>query len=105
MCQPDTAFLGQVSLILESVIPTPNLEMDRRENDKKGYINFQPLKVWWDKKAPKAFIDFDNEHKCKNFEAIRQWAEDHQLPYLLEDNVPGDFLEAPDIDLVYFEIP
>ncbi|KIM98771.1 hypothetical protein OIDMADRAFT_128513 [Oidiodendron maius Zn] len=72
MCQPDTAFLGQ---------------------------------VWWDKKAPKAFIDFDNEHKCKNFEAIRQWAEDHQLPYLLEDNVPGDFLEAPDIDLVYFEIP
>ncbi|KAH8683158.1 hypothetical protein BGZ60DRAFT_367591 [Tricladium varicosporioides] len=47
--------------------------------------------VWWDPKAPKAFVDFNTEHKCKNYDAIRQWAEKRQIP----EEVPQDFLQRP----------
>ncbi|RDL32125.1 Uncharacterized protein BP5553_09527 [Venustampulla echinocandica] len=58
--------------------------------------------VWWDLHAPKAFVDFNTEHKCKNFEAIRQWAEERQIP----KQVPNDFLQPPqEGDRIYEEIP
>ncbi|TVY92514.1 hypothetical protein LAWI1_G003671 [Lachnellula willkommii] len=58
--------------------------------------------VWWDPAAPKAFVDFNTEHKCKNFDAIRQWAHDRQIPELVAD----DFLQPPkEGDTIYEEIP
>lgn len=58
--------------------------------------------IWWDTHAPKAFVDFHTEHKCKNFEAIRQWAKERQIP----EQVPNDFLQPPqEGDRIYEEIP
>ncbi|KAN0103283.1 protein of unknown function (DUF3328) domain containing protein [Hyaloscypha variabilis] len=58
--------------------------------------------VWWDKAAPKAFVDFNTEHKCKNYDAIKEWARVRQLPA----GVPDDFLKPPRIgDTVYDAIP
>ncbi|KAF2210522.1 hypothetical protein CERZMDRAFT_45518 [Cercospora zeae-maydis SCOH1-5] len=50
--------------------------------------------VWWkpkDREEPEAFVDFNTKHVCKNFDAIRQWAEARQLPM----EVPDDFLQGP----------
>jgi hypothetical protein len=56
--------------------------------------------VWWDPTAPKPFVDFNTEHKCKNYDAIRQWAEARQLPA----ETPMDFLRKP-AGRVWNEIP
>ncbi|KAL5118838.1 hypothetical protein ACEQ8H_003160 [Pleosporales sp. CAS-2024a] len=40
-----------------------------------------------------AFVDFNTVHKCRNFDAIRDWAEKHQLPD--ENEIPPDYLEPP----------
>jgi hypothetical protein len=47
--------------------------------------------IWWDPKEPKPFVDFNTKHVCRNFEEIRKWAEERQLP----EEVPYDFLEPP----------
>jgi hypothetical protein len=47
--------------------------------------------IWWDKENPKAFVDFNTRHQCKDFEGIRRWAEERQL----DVDVPADFLMAP----------
>lgn len=58
--------------------------------------------VWWDKSFPKAFVDFNTKHKCKNFDAIREWAKERQLP----EHVADDFLLPPEVgDLIYDEMP
>ncbi|KAK5139989.1 hypothetical protein LTR04_003219 [Oleoguttula sp. CCFEE 6159] len=58
--------------------------------------------VWWNKDEPTAYPDFNTKHKCRNFDAVRQWAETHQAP----DEVPPDYLKPPmDLDHVYAEIP
>ena len=59
--------------------------------------------VWWDSgDGPSAFTDFNTDHKCRNYEAIRQWAEERQLPA----DTPADFLEPPkEGDRVYTAIP
>lgn len=58
--------------------------------------------VWWNPEKPEAYVDFNTLHKCKNFDAIRQWAQDHQLPKV----VPNDFLQPPEKgDTVYEIIP
>jgi hypothetical protein len=58
--------------------------------------------IWWDQEYPKAFVDFNTEHKCKNFDAIRQWAEERQIP----ERVASDFLKPPqEGDIIYAEIP
>ncbi|QSZ36262.1 hypothetical protein DSL72_007388 [Monilinia vaccinii-corymbosi] len=57
--------------------------------------------VWWDKSKPNAFVDFNTEHRCKNFDAIRQWAEERQLPA----SSPEDFLQAPKESDVLESIP
>jgi hypothetical protein len=58
--------------------------------------------VWWNPTRPQAYVDFNTRHKCKNFDTIRQWAEDHQLP----ERVPVDFLQPPEEgDTIYEHIP
>jgi len=58
--------------------------------------------VWWNKEMPTSFVDFNTNHTCKNFDAIRQWAEERQMP----ETVPIDFLQPPKMsDLVYDAIP
>jgi hypothetical protein len=58
--------------------------------------------IWWNPKWPESFVDFNTKHVCRNFEEIRQWAEERQLP----DQVPDDFLEPPkNGDRIYDAIP
>ncbi|KAF2104698.1 hypothetical protein NA57DRAFT_70906 [Rhizodiscina lignyota] len=60
--------------------------------------------VWWNKDEPTAFVDFNTRHKCRNFDAVRAWAEKHQLPP--QDEAPLDFLEPPTEDtFIWPEIP
>jgi hypothetical protein len=58
--------------------------------------------VWVDPEKPRAFVDFNTRHTCKNFEAIRQWAEENQLPEV----TPKDYIDKPmDGGRIYAEIP
>ncbi|KAL4779836.1 hypothetical protein BJX76DRAFT_351455 [Aspergillus varians] len=58
--------------------------------------------VWVHPDRPSAFVDFNTEHQCRNFEDIRAWAERNQLPA----DTPRDFLQPPRVgDRVYSEIP
>lgn len=37
--------------------------------------------LWWQSDdGPKTAVDFFTEHKCRDFEGVRRWAEAHQLP-------------------------
>lgn len=56
--------------------------------------------VWVYPDKPEPFVDFNTKHTCKNFEAIREWAEGRQLP----EDPPEDFLERPG-KVVWGEIP
>ncbi|TLD36224.1 tat pathway signal sequence [Venturia nashicola] len=47
--------------------------------------------IWVYPENPEPFVDFNTKHTCKNFEAIRRWAEVRQLP----ESPPDDFLERP----------
>jgi len=58
--------------------------------------------VWIHPDHPEAYVDFNTQHQCKNFEAIRQYAESNQLPA----QIPKDFLEPQKPgDRIYDEIP
>ncbi|KEF63821.1 uncharacterized protein A1O9_01799 [Exophiala aquamarina CBS 119918] len=58
--------------------------------------------VWQNQSFPSAFVDFNTQHKCRNYESLRQWAEARQLP----EDVPDDFLQPPEKDdMIYAEIP
>ena len=58
--------------------------------------------VWVHKDHPEPFVDFNTAHRCRNFDAIRRWAGDNQLPEM----VASDFLRPPaSRDAVYDEIP
>ncbi|KAH9215776.1 hypothetical protein DL95DRAFT_388397 [Leptodontidium sp. 2 PMI_412] len=58
--------------------------------------------IWWDREYPQAFVDFNTEHKCKDFEGIRRWAEERQIP----EETPEDFLRPPQVgDFIYESIP
>jgi len=58
--------------------------------------------VWVSPSKPTTFVDFNTAHMCKNYDAIRQWAEERQLP----EQSPNDFLEPPKAgDRIYAEIP
>ncbi|KIW03546.1 uncharacterized protein PV09_05307 [Verruconis gallopava] len=48
--------------------------------------------IWWDPTSPKAFVDFNTKHICRNFEDVRKWAEARQLP----ETPPADFLQPPE---------
>ncbi|PTU18998.1 hypothetical protein P175DRAFT_0442924 [Aspergillus ochraceoroseus IBT 24754] len=58
--------------------------------------------VWLHPENPSAFVDFNTEHRCRNFEDIREWAEKNQLP----EHAPSDFLQPPgEGDRVYPQVP
>ncbi|KAL2826724.1 hypothetical protein BJY01DRAFT_262277 [Aspergillus pseudoustus] len=58
--------------------------------------------VWLYPEHPTPFVDFNTEHRCRNFEEIRAWAERNQLP----EETPGDFLRPPRVgERVYAEVP
>jgi len=58
--------------------------------------------LWWDRQDPKTFVDFNTKHVCRNFEEVRRWAEQNQLPAV----VPTDFLVMPkDGDTVFDVVP
>ncbi|KAJ5562032.1 hypothetical protein N7535_003504 [Penicillium sp. DV-2018c] len=58
--------------------------------------------IWIYPENPEPYVDFNTQHKCKNFDAIRRWAERNQLP----EDPPSDFLEPPsEGDRVYNEMP
>jgi hypothetical protein len=48
------------------------------------------------------FVDFNTLHVCRDYEAVRKWAEAHQIA----EDVPDDFLQPPEPGyLIYSEIP
>ena len=63
-----------------------------------GQVWFQPSMAEY----PEAYVDFNTEHVCRNFDDVRAWAKAHQIP----ENMPKDFLEPPkEGDRVYHTIP
>jgi len=49
-------------------------------------------------------LDFNTVHMCRDFEAVRKWAEDRQLPF--SEELPDDWLERPRKgDRVYEKMP
>jgi hypothetical protein len=54
--------------------------------------------VWFNPKDPRAFPDFNTRHKCKNFDDIRRWATDRQVPP--DDEIPDDYGKVPSPDEV-----
>lgn len=58
--------------------------------------------VWVNPEAPEPHVDFNTYHKCRDFDAVRHWAEQRQIPA----HVPADFLQPPsEGDTVYTEYP
>lgn len=49
--------------------------------------------VWVDPENPDTFVDFNTKHVCRDFEAIRAWAEEHQMPE--PESLPSDYFEVP----------
>lgn len=56
-----------------------------------------------DSAVPNAFPDFKTVHKCKNFDAIREYALAIQAPE--DGGVPPDFLKPPNMDFVVMGTP
>ena len=50
--------------------------------------------IWVNKTDPKPFVDFNTQHKCRNFNAIRDWAEQNQV----EEHLPQDFWDWPQLN-------
>ncbi|KPI35209.1 uncharacterized protein AB675_10170 [Cyphellophora attinorum] len=47
--------------------------------------------VWVNKTEPKPFVDFNTRHTCRDFNAVRKWAREHQAP----ENPPADWILPP----------
>ncbi|KAF2092284.1 hypothetical protein K490DRAFT_32878 [Saccharata proteae CBS 121410] len=63
-----------------------------------GQVWFQPNT----NSPPEAFVDFNTQHKCKNFDAVRRWAEERQLP----EHAAVDLLQPPkEGDKIYTTVP
>ncbi|KLU84983.1 hypothetical protein MAPG_04017 [Magnaporthiopsis poae ATCC 64411] len=50
--------------------------------------------VWYNPKNVTPFPDFNTKHKCKNFDAIREWAKGIQAPP--QNELPRGYLKMPD---------
>lgn len=63
-------------------------------------VDFNVFGQVWIENIGAAFPDFMTKHKCKNFEAVRQWASDNQVSVNRNDTSlmlrPGD-IKLPDI--------
>jgi hypothetical protein len=64
--------------------------------------------VWWQPDAkpdPMPFVDFNTKHRCRDYDAVREWAKAHQLPPEQEVNM-SRFYEMPkEGDYIFPEIP
>ena len=64
--------------------------------------------VWWqpeNEPEPVPFVDFNTKHRCRDYDAVRGWAEAHQLPPETEVDMER-FYEKPEAgDTVLREIP
>jgi hypothetical protein len=64
--------------------------------------------VWWqpgNESHPQAFVDFNTKHRCRDYEAVRAWAEAHQLPPEEEVDM-SKFYKVPEPgDTILPEIP
>ncbi|KAF7884127.1 uncharacterized protein EAF01_011550 [Botrytis porri] len=49
-------------------------------------------KIWVHPEAPEAYQDFNTKHRCRDFDAVKIWAEQRQVPA----DVPADFLQQPE---------
>ncbi len=58
-------------------------------------------KVWWNREHPQAFPDFNTRHLCRDFEAVRKWAEENQGP----EKPPEKYLRPPKKGDVLESIP
>ncbi|KAF2280525.1 uncharacterized protein EI97DRAFT_368898 [Westerdykella ornata] len=64
--------------------------------------------VWYHPEGepePIPFVDFNTKHRCRDYEAIRQWAESHQLPPESEVDMSRFYEKPKPGDTVYSEIP
>jgi len=60
--------------------------------------------IWVHPEKPEPFVDFHTVHRCRDFEAIRKWAEERQMPAI--EDLPNDwYLVPPKEGDVYAEIP
>ena len=75
MCVPDVGVLGQVWYKLE------------------------------DMPQPMPFVDFNTEHRCRDFEGVRAWAERHQLPDEREVDLERFYRMPEPGGRIYSEIP
>ena len=63
-----------------------------------GQVWFQPSMSEY----PEAYVDFNTKHVCRDFDAVRNWALEHQIP----KDTPRDFLEPPkEGDRIFYTIP
>lgn len=56
--------------------------------------------VWFwptdpDVEGPRPFVDFNVQHKCRNFEDVRRWAEARQMPEFPGSDLPEGYLRWP----------
>lgn len=58
-------------------------------------------KVWWNVDNPTPYPDFNTQHQCRDFEAVRSWAELNQGLATW----PEDYLDKPKVEDVYGSIP
>lgn len=56
--------------------------------------------VWVNRTHPHPFVDFNTKHVCKNFDAIRAYAERNQMP---SGELPVNFWEMPSDDVYVWE--
>jgi hypothetical protein len=57
--------------------------------------------LWENQTDPHNFIDFNTAHVCKNFDAVREWAQHNQIP----DKVPIDYIAGPGEAKIYQSSP
>jgi hypothetical protein len=57
--------------------------------------------VWWDRAEPKPYVDFNTQHKCRNFGTVREWAFEHQAPEVVEK----DYFQPPRAENVFDMMP
>lgn len=58
--------------------------------------------IWFNRTDPQPFPDFNTKHVCRNFDEIREWAEQNQI----REDVPEDYMELPGEDVrVWDAIP
>lgn len=63
------------------------------DTDLLGEVWFYPSDR--DVNGPRPFVDFNTEHRCRNFEVVRQYAQEHQVPEFAE-TYPDDYFHWPE---------